>query len=312
MSTQVTLLGTGSPLPTAEHAGPATLVRAGPAVLLVDCGRAVVMRLAAAGVLPVGLSAVLLTHLHSDHITDLNDVITTHWVMTTGPTPLRVLGPPGTRQVVDGILAMLALDQGYRQAHHADLSHPMIVDVTEVGAGTTLDIDGARLRVAAPDHRPVEPTVGYRIECDGTAVAIGGDGVPCAGLDELCSDADVYVQTVMRADLIGQVASPRLREILTYQSTIEQAAQTAQRAGVRVFLPTHYLPAIAPGDEETWRKLAAAHFSGEIVIGPDLTAVSADLAPPGRQECRPSVRVECPVRTPTLHLDFRKPNQATA
>jgi ribonuclease Z len=279
MSTQVTLLGTGSPLPTAEQAGPATLVRAGRAVLLVDCGRAVVMRLAAAGVLPVGLSAVLLTHLHSDHITDLNDVITTHWVMTSGPTPLRVLGPPGTRQVIDGILAMLALDQGYRQAHHADLSHPMTVDVTEVGAGTTLDIDGARLRVTGTDHRPVEPTVGYRIECAGTTVAIGGDGMPCAGLDELCLGADVYVQTVMRADLIGLVASPRLREILTYHSTIEQAAQTAQRAGVRVFLPTYFLPAIAPGDEEAWRQLAAAHFSGEIVIGPDLTTVSADRSP---------------------------------
>ncbi len=123
--TRVTLLGTGSPLPTAQHAGPATLVQAGDAVLLVDCGRAVVMRLAAAGVLPAGLSAVLLTHLHSDHITDLNDVITTHWIMSSGPAPLRVIGPPGTQQVVDGILAMLALDQEYRQAHHADLRHPM-------------------------------------------------------------------------------------------------------------------------------------------------------------------------------------------
>src|ERR1700728_452903 len=108
MSAQVTLLGTGSPLPAADLAGPATLVQAGPAVRLVDCGRAVVMRLAAAGVFPVGLSAVLLTHLHSDHITDLNDVVTTHWIMTAGPVPLPVIGPPGTRRVVDAVLAMLA------------------------------------------------------------------------------------------------------------------------------------------------------------------------------------------------------------
>lgn len=273
-ATRVTLLGTGSPLPTAQHAGPATLVQAGDAVLLVDCGRAVVMRLAAAGVLPAGLSAVLLTHLHSDHITDLNDVITTHWIMTSEPTLLRVIGPPGTQRVVDGVLAMLALDEGYRQAHHADLRHPMAVTVTEVDPGAVLAVGGARITVQATDHRPVTPTVGYRIEHAGAAVALGGDGVPCPGLDELCAGADVYVQTVLRADLIGLVNSARLREILTYHSTIEQAAQLAERAGVKIFLPTHFLPAIAPGDEDTWRKLAAAHFNGEIVIGGDLTAVS--------------------------------------
>ncbi|MBA2624286.1 MAG: MBL fold metallo-hydrolase, partial [Acidimicrobiia bacterium] len=64
MSVRITLLGTGSPLPSPDRAGPATLVQAGQATLLVDCGRAVVMRLAAAGVLPLGVSAVLLTHLH--------------------------------------------------------------------------------------------------------------------------------------------------------------------------------------------------------------------------------------------------------
>jgi ribonuclease Z len=107
-------------------------------------------------------------------------------------------------------------------------------------------------------------------------VAIGGDGVPCSGLDEICAGADVYVQTVVRADLISLVASARLREILSYHSSIEDAARTAQRAGVRVFMPTHYLPAIAPGDEGTWRRLAAAHFSGQVVTGPDLTTVSVD------------------------------------
>jgi ribonuclease Z len=77
------------------------------------------MRLAAAGVLLVMLDAVLLTHLHSDHICDLNDVVTTQWVMSPAPKTLRVFGPPGTRAVVDGMLAMLAPDVGYRLAHHA-------------------------------------------------------------------------------------------------------------------------------------------------------------------------------------------------
>ena len=114
MSVSITTLGTGSPLPDPNRAGPSTLVQAGSTRLLVDAGRGVLMRLAGAGVLPVMLDAVLLTHLHSDHITDLNDVITTHWVMSREPTPLHVYGPPRTQDVVDGILAMLAPDLGYR------------------------------------------------------------------------------------------------------------------------------------------------------------------------------------------------------
>jgi ribonuclease Z len=249
-------------------------VRAGDATVLVDCGRGVVMRLAAAGVLPVGLTAVLLTHLHSDHITDLNDVVTTHWVMAPGPLPLRVVGPPGTRQVVDGLLAMLAPDQRYRIDHHADLHEGPLVEVTEVGPGDVVALGRASATVHATDHRPVEPTVGYRVEHDGTVAAIAGDTVPCAGLDALCAGADLYVQTVIREDLVRAIPSARLQDILDYHSTVEQAAQTAARAGVRTLVLTHYVPPLTPGDEEDWRAVAAPYFDGEVVLGDDLTTAT--------------------------------------
>ena len=69
--------------------------------------------------------------------------------------------------------------------------------------------------------------------------------------------------------------SERLHDICDYHSTVEQAAQTATRAGVRTLVLTHYVPAPAPGQEDEWRALAAAHFDGEVVLGPDLTSVSA-------------------------------------
>src|SRR5580658_4122699 len=86
------LLGTGNPLPDAQRAGAATLIRAGEKRFLVDAGRGVCMRLVAAGTLPVMLSSVLLTHLHSDHVCDLNDVITTHWIMSQQPSELEIIG----------------------------------------------------------------------------------------------------------------------------------------------------------------------------------------------------------------------------
>ena len=229
------------------------------------------MRLAGAGVFPIGLSAVLLTHLHSDHITDLNDVITTHWVMTTEPTSLLVVGPVGTKRVVDAVLEMLALDQRYRNDHHADLRYAMELDVREVSPGDGLDVGDARLTVGETDHRPVAPTIGYRVEADGRSLVVAGDGVPCEGLDRLCAGADAYVQTVIRDDLIRRVPVQRLQDVCDYHSTVAQAAQTAARGGVGTLAMTHLVPAPPAGDEGEWRDLAAEHFGGTIVAGPDLT-----------------------------------------
>lgn len=274
MSLTVTTLGTGNPLPDPNRAGPSTLVVAGDTRLLIDAGRGVLMRLTAAGVLPVMLDAVLLTHLHSDHITDLNDVITSHWVMSQAPTTLRVYGPPGTQAVVDGILAMLAPDISYRLAHHADLSWRPAIMVHELVPPQTITIGAATIRVRATDHRPVEPTVGFRIEHDGVVAAIAGDTVPCAGLDELCASADVYVQTVIREDLVRLMPNARIQDILDYHSSVEQAAQTAARAGVRTLMCTHFVPALQTGQDDGWRELIAAHFAGEIILADDLTSIT--------------------------------------
>ena len=231
------------------------------------------MRLAAAGLLPPMLSAVLVTHLHSDHLTDLNDVITTSWVMRNEPESLPVFGPPGTADVVDATLAALAPDIGYRLAHHDDLTWRPTVDVTEVAPDVRFNVGSAAVRVAATDHRPVEPTVAYRVEDDGRSVVLGGDGVPCSGLDELCAGADAYVQTVIRDDLVRLVPNPRFQDIVDYHSTVEDAARTATRAGVGTLVLTHYVPPMAPDQADDWRARAAAHFAGDIVLGDDLTTI---------------------------------------
>ncbi|HZJ26230.1 MAG TPA: ribonuclease Z [Acidimicrobiia bacterium] len=272
---EVVLLGTGNPLPHPERAGPSTLVRAGGASFLVDCGRGALMRLAGAGTFPGQLAAVLLTHLHSDHVTDFNDVVTTRWVMSPIETPLPVVGPPGTQRFAERTLAMLEDDIGYRLAHHEDLTWTPRADAQEVLDGVAWEQDGVRVIAAPTDHRPVHPTVGYRFEHDGAVVAIAGDTVPCEGLDRLCGGADVYVQTVIRRSLVEQVPMPRFRDIIDYHSSVEDAARTADRAGVTTLVLTHCVPPPVPGTEDEWIAEAARHFDGEIVLGADLTTVKA-------------------------------------
>jgi ribonuclease Z len=270
---EITLLGTGSPIPDSQRAGPSTLVRAGGATLLFDCGRGVLMRAAAVGVGAAGLSALLLTHLHSDHITDLGDVITTRWVTTFTPTPLTIVGPPGTREVVDATIAGLRLDIRYRLDHHDDLTEAPAVVVREVTSGETWSGDDVRVLAGPTDHRPVAPTVGYRVEHAGTAVVIAGDTVPCTDLDRLTAGADALVHTVIRKDILGAMGVPRLHDVCDYHSSVEEAGATAARAGVDTLVLTHYVPGIAPGQEDGWRAIAATTFDGTVELGDDLHRV---------------------------------------
>ncbi|BDY32977.1 ribonuclease Z [Mycolicibacterium mageritense] len=272
---EVTLLGTGSPIPDPDRAGPSTLVRAGGQTFLVDCGRGVQQRLAATGSGANALSALLLTHLHSDHIADLGDVIITRWVTTfvPDPAPLQILGPPGTADVVDATLRAFGHDIGYRIAHHADLTAPPPVEVRECTEGTVWDRDGVRIVVAPTDHRPVTPTIGFRVEHAGASVVLAGDTVPCESLDRLATGAGALVHTVIRKDLVNQLPMQRIRDICDYHSSVEEAAATAARAGVGILILTHYVPGIAAGTEDEWRALAASAFDRQIELGDDLHRV---------------------------------------
>jgi len=166
-------------------------------------------------------------------------------------------------------------DVEYRLAHHADLTWEPQLEVVEVTPGVVFDENGLRVTAAATDHRPVEPTVGFRIEFDGDAVAIAGDTVPCAGLDELVRGASIYVQTVLRDDLVRMVPMQRFVDTIDYHSTVMQAAETATRAGVRTLVLTHQVPSPGPGSADEWVAIAREHFAGEIVFGEDLTAITS-------------------------------------
>ena len=272
---EVILLGTGSPIPDPQRAGPSTLVRAGSQTLLVDCGRGVLQRAAAVGVGANALSALLLTHLHSDHIADLGDVLITRWVttFTPNPPPLPIIGPPGTASVVDAMLDAFGPDIGYRIAHHADLTAPPAVEVEETTQGEVWARDRVRITVAPTDHRPVAPTIAFRIESGGASVVLAGDTVPCDSLDELAAGANALVHTVIRKDLVESLPQQRARDICDYHSSVEEAAATAARAGADTLVLTHCVPAVAPGQEDEWRARAASAFGGRVELGPDLHRV---------------------------------------
>jgi ribonuclease Z len=231
------------------------------------------MRLRGAGVGPIQVHTVFLTHLHSDHICDFNDLLTMHWAMNLSPTPLHVVGPAGTQRFVDDTLAMLRPDIDWRLEHHEDLTWEPDVRVREVREGVVFEEGKVRVVAAPTLHLPVKDTIGFRVEYEGRSVVIGGDSVPCEGLDRLCASADVYVQTVLRRPLIEAIPAARLREILDYHSSTEDAARTAARAGVRTLVYTHMMPGPVRGTEQEWINDAKPHFDGTVILGEDLQRI---------------------------------------
>lgn len=269
----VIILGSGSPLPHPDRAGPATLVRVGEKDFLFDCGRGVLMRAMAVKATATTLAAQFLTHLHSDHTTDYNDVITTRWITSPSPNPLQVYGPVGTRKFTDATMAALDQDIGYRIAHHDDLNEPPAVHVTECVDGLVVEDAEVRITCAPTDHSPVHPTIGYRIEAGGKVVAIAGDTVPCEGLDRICQGADVYVQTVIRSDIIANARGRRIRDVIDYHSDVRQAGETAARNGVRKLVLNHFVPPPPRGEEDIWAGGAKAVFDGETLVSHDLMKI---------------------------------------
>ena len=113
---KIVLLGTGvGPPINLQQFGASTLIEAGSVRLLFDCGRGTTLRLAQVGV-PLGsINRVLLTHLHSDHVVQLPDLLLTGWVGGGRRVPLEVWGPEGTREMMgplQGAEDMLTIDVG--------------------------------------------------------------------------------------------------------------------------------------------------------------------------------------------------------
>ena len=103
--------------------------------------------------------------------------------------------------MVEATLKAFGFDIGYRIAHHADITSPPPVEVYEYTDGPVWDRDGVQIRVAPTYHRPVAPTIGFRVEYGGASVVLAGDTVPCESLDALAPGAGALVHTVIRKDI---------------------------------------------------------------------------------------------------------------
>src|SRR5258707_15490553 len=166
---KVTLLGTGTPIPSIDRFGPSTLIEAGDQKLLIDAGRGATIRLHQLNI-PIGrLDALLLTHFHSDHISGVPDVWLTGWLESyfgSRQTPFRVIGPRGTKRLIAKLEEAYADDIRIRVADEKLPPDRIATLVEEYERdGKDYEKDGLKVIPFEVDHGDViKPTYSYHIE----------------------------------------------------------------------------------------------------------------------------------------------------
>lgn len=276
---KVTLLGTGGPRPDPRRSGPALVVEIGDERLLFDSGRGVTTQLLRAGVRLSDVNPVFITHHHYDHIGDLDDMILSTW-LEGRRRPLRVYGPSGIREIVDGLLNhVYAKDIMFRDQGEPGVGGWKPVEAVEVDAGVVAETPRWRVTAQRVVHghgldiprELVWVALGYRVEADGKVLAISGDTIDCKGLDRLADGADVLVQDCYLAD--AELTNPHAQLLARHvHTTSGVVGKIATRNKVKKLVLTHFREKSA----ELMRSLEAdvrRDWDGPLVLGEDLDAI---------------------------------------
>ena len=280
----ITLLGTGCPVVHLERYGPAQLIRHGESKLLVDCGSGVTQRLLAAGCPGRDIDALLLTHLHSDHIVDLFQLVISSWHQGRA-RPQRVYGPPGTEAYVEGLMKLWRPELEQRIAHEARPSAEALrVEVTEIAGGETLKLGDLAVLVVEVEHQPVKHAFGFVFEDaagqgagSGPRIALSGDTRRCQALIEAARGAALLVHEVFVHREMPVVAGVRSAETVAnvagYHTLSSEVGKIAAEAGAGALMLTHFVPPAC--DRAALLAEVAADFPGPVILGEDLMSFDA-------------------------------------
>lgn len=269
---ELTLLGTGCPVAHAGRYGPAQAVTRDGTAILIDCGSGVTQRLVAAGLPGARLDALLLTHLHSDHVIDLFQLVISSWHQGRD-RPQRIFGPPGTRRYVEGLLELWRRELEQRIAHEQRPSTAALeVEVEEIGGGWRGGFGGLAVTAIEVEHWPVKHALGFIIEGGGRKLVLSGDTRRCEAVVEAARGADLLLHEVFVHREMPVVEGVRSAEtvesVASYHTLSSEVGKIAAEAGVRALALTHFVPPSC--DRAALLAEVQADYAGPVILGEDL------------------------------------------
>ena len=253
-SLKVVICGSRSPLPSPGRAESCVLVEAGDDIYIFDLGNGSVNNLTQYQLPWPNVKAILITHMHSDHMADLPDAHLQSWIQGR-TSPLKVYGPEGINLVTKGFELAYSADYQYRNEHHGDDMLPMsiagfnaiqIIDNQLIPNDTT----GLEILPFVVDHYPVNSAFGFKISYKGRTVVISGDTIHDGSVLNYSKDVDLLVHSAISIDIVermrGLAPIPQMDKILfdiqDYHTSIEEAGEIARDANVKHLLIYHSIP----------------------------------------------------------------------
>ena len=287
---KITLCGTSSPIPAPGRAQACVAVETPEHLYIIDAGSGSAATANLSNVPMEKLRGILITHFHSDHISDIGDFNLNSWVAGR-PEPLQIIGPTGVERIVDGFNMAYELDRGYRVAHHgAELLNPELgtLQSKTIAEGIIVDQDGLRITAFEVSHPPIEPAFGYRLDYGDRSVVISGDSLVTDKIVEISNGADVVLHDAMSLQLVrGAAGMARttgntrlatvLQDIQDYHATTDDLNRLSSEAEIGQLALYHLVP--APRNA-----MALRAFSNDIPEGALLTEDGMVISLPAGSE----------------------------
>ena len=252
--------GSASPLGATDRAQTCIMVRAGDEIYIVDIGDGANRNLGRWRIPMNKVQAVLLTHLHSDHISDLADLHLATWIPNR-KSQLKVYGPQGVEFVTRGFEEAYQSDYFFRNEHHGDEVaplhsvgfEPITIDLNEP---IIIEKDGLKVTAFEVPHDPVKPALAFRFDYKGRSIVISGDTIYSENLISYSKDADVLFHEALSMNIVSMMEdftkrsgndllSKILFDVQDYHTDPVDAAKAANEAGVKHLIFYHLAPAPA-------------------------------------------------------------------
>ena len=271
---KVTLLGTGTPQPAMDRFGPSILVQAGSEVLLFDAGRGCLQRLRQLNLSYDKITALFLTHLHSDHIVGLPDLWLTGWLVSNRAIPLKVFGPAGTAKMIEYLQKAFAYDIKIRISDDKAVADGNKLLANEIQQGVIYENNGVKVIAITVDHYPVAPAFGYRVEYNGRSVVLSGDTRYSENLIRFAKGTDLLIHEVAIAPDTLSKSDPKY-SILAHHTTPEEASKIFNEVKPKLAAYSHIVKLYGRNEQELLKR-TKANYSGPFIIGEDLMSFAVD------------------------------------